>query len=331
MEFMTTKQSKKPSLFRHEIVAQQTLQRARLLRSMLGLTDSALDQPLWDDYSIRRLLPHIALWDGYETERLSLIRDGRIDELGWMPVDERNAAWHAAYAETSVDAGVAMLQKERASFRNVLETVPDELLKSTLMLNDDFALPVMSCVSNSIEHDEHHTNDIQAWRESNGLARWQNGQQSILLAALKASRRALQAMRALIVSAETKKKGPLLIEGWSLKATLAHLGGWEKNVALSLQAGSDQRPDQDSDSLNAEFVKSAENKSLEQVWNEYETARRAVETFVRQRSTTDLYKAFPNRRDDINTFYLWICLHVAHDVDHLNEMHSAHLMYTRLR
>lgn len=320
------------SQFRRDLTLQLALQRALLFRQMIGLSDDALEKPLWDDYSIRRVLPHIALWDGFEAERLALLRDGRLDDITWTPVDERNAQWHAAYADTTVDAGVAMLQKERQGLLNVLDSVSDELLKATVSLSEDFQLPVLNCISSSVAHDETHAAEIAAWRsKENGLERWQNGSQSILLAALKAGRRALKALVFTVVSAETSKKGPVIVGDWTIKETLGHLLGWEKNYHETMALGQTTLGGTDLHETNAGFVRDSAEMSIEDLWATFEATRRESEALLASLPIEKLHGPFQTRSKDIYSPYLWTCMLVGHDTDHLEEIYGAYLKYTRLK
>ncbi len=320
---MTTLQ---PSKFHQETITQLHLNRARFLRTIIGLSDSALELPIWDDYSVRRILPHIARWDGFEAERLSLIKQARLDELIWTEVDERNAVWHAEHADISAEVAVALLQKERNALLNVLADMPDDILQATVTLDGGFELPVLSCVTSSIEHDANHAEEIAAWRAQNELSGQQNGSPAILLAALKATRKALRAMLDLIGNR------PIMVDEWDCKQILAHIAGWEQNGWDSLQAGEQIVEYASADEANAAFVALSAEKSLDQVWQQYEATRRQLEQYVATNSAETL-SADVIKTSSGNSMspYRFICLYISHDVSHLDELYGAYLVDQRTK
>ena len=318
-----------PSLFRQQLLAQLALRRAVLLKSMLGVDDEGVNRPIWDTYSIRHILPHIARWDGFEAQRLSLLRDGRLSDIHRVEPNERNLQWRQLYADMTLEAGVAMLLKERNGLLNVLESVPDQLLKATVTLSADFQLPVLRCVTNSIEHDQAHTQDIMAWRVENGLQEDLNGSPAILLAAMKTARQAVQAMVALITSAENNSKPPtaITVDGWNVNSLLAHLAGWEKIILTTLQSGQRTRPEGHVDQLNAAFETIATTKSRRALWEDYQAVRRSAEKIVATSNQHYLHTPILRHYSP----YLFACHHTAHDSEHLEEFYTAYLIHTRTR
>lgn len=326
---MKARNERKTSLFRQQLLAQLALRRAVLLKSMLGVDAEGVNRPIWGDYAIRHILPHIARWEGFEAERLSLLRDGRLSEITWVESSERNAEWQKVYADITLEAGVAMLQKERNGLLNVLATVPDELLKATVTLTDDFQLPVLRCVSNSIEHDEEHARDIMAWRVENELQEDQQGSPAILLAAMKAARRAVGAMVELLSSAEnnSKKNTPITVDGWNINLLLAHLAGWENIILTTLQTGKRTRPAGHVDELNALFEAEGAEKSRQELWERYRGVRGSAEKIVATSSKQYLHTPILEHHSP----YLFACHHTAHDSEHLEEFYTAYLIHTRLK
>lgn len=166
----------------------------------MGLPADALEQPLWEDWTLRRLLPHIARWEALEAERLQRVLEGRISDPAlteMIDTDAQNAVWHTQFAETPLAVGVAMLLKERNGLLNILGQMPDDLLQATVKLAPDLEIPVLMAVNNCIEHDEEHAADIWRWREAHGHVADDNGPADLLVAALRAERKALLAALAL--------------------------------------------------------------------------------------------------------------------------------------
>ncbi len=316
----------KTTTFRQELINQLAFNRARFLRSLLGLPAEALEQPIWEDYSARRILPHIARWDGFEAHRLSVINQGRLDELTWIAVDERNQAWHDEHAEVSAENGIAMLLKERNALLNVLAGMPDDILQATLTLADGFELPVLSCVTNSIEHDAHHCDDISAWRTESQLEQIQGGPPAILLANLKATRHAWQALFDLVGDR------PIRVDGWQKKQILAHLSGWEQGGWASVDAGVEVVAYGSPEEANAAFVADSAEKSFPQLWQTFTTTRKKLETYVGNRSAEAI------NSDSIKTGsgkqispYRYISSYIEHDLAHLDELYNAYKLFIRTK
>ena len=309
------------SSFRKQFLFQMHLNRAKLLHAMVGMNANQLEQPLWDDYSTRRVLPHIALWEGFEAQRLRLLIDGRLDEISWTPVDERNAAWHAQSAEISIDGSIAMLQKERNGLLNVLADAPDKLLQSTVKLGGDFELPVMKVVSNSIEHDEDHARDIEAWRQANDAEKTSVGPRSILVAQLRATRNTLRSLFELIAGKA------LQIDNWTPTEVLAHIVGWEKLLLQTLE--SNVLPGGEVDSTNQQFVDEHGDNSVDELMGLFTTCRKAVINAVEKMSDAQLAGGFENRPN--YPVYRMIALGPAHDLEHIQELYTAWLIETRVK
>lgn len=188
------------SAFRQQLDFQLHYQRSALLAALAGLSGAALERYLWADWTPRGLLPHIARWEALETQRLRAALDGRwnapvLQEM--IDTDTQNAAWHAQDAATPLATGVAMLLKERNGLLNVLTEMPDAVLQATVKVAADVEIPVLEALNNCIEHDEEHADDLWRWRQANGMADDVAGPTDVLMAALRAERKAVAAALAL--------------------------------------------------------------------------------------------------------------------------------------
>ena len=311
------------SKFRKQFLFQMHMSRAELLHAMVGMSAEQLDQPLWDDYSTRRVLPHIALWEGFEAQRLQLLIDGRLGEISWTGVDERNAAWHRNSAEITIDGGIAMLQKERNGLLNVIANAPDKLLQSTVKIGEH-ELTVMKVITNSIEHDDDHARDIQAWRKANDAEGNSGGPRSVLVAYLRATRKALRALLDLIDGTE------ITIDEWMPKDILAHIAGWEPLVLRSLQENH-AHDISDTDPINHRMAEEAAKKSVDEMWKRYAKGRQAVINTVETMSDAQLAQQFDNPESWSDSVYNWIRVFPEHDLDHARELYAAWLIKTRVK
>ena len=311
------------SQFRKQFLFQLHMSRAELLHAMVGMNAEQLEQPLWDDYSTRRVLPHIALWEGFEAERLQLLIDGRLGEIAQTSVDERNAAWHRNSAEITLDGGIAMLQKERNGFLNVLANAPDKFLQSTVKLGEREHF-VMNAITYSIEHDDDHARDIQAWRKANDAEAHSEGPRAILVAYLRATRKALRALFDLIDGVD------IAIDEWTPKDILAHIAGWEALVLRSLQTNR-AHDISDTDPINHRMAGEAAKQSVDEVWKTYADGRKAVVNYVESMSDAQLAQQFDNPESWSDSVYQWVRIFPEHDLEHARELYTAWLIKTRVK
>ncbi|MGB1249903.1 MAG: DinB family protein [Candidatus Promineifilaceae bacterium] len=311
------------SQFRKQFLVQMHLTRAELLHAMIGMSAEQLEQAIWDDYSTRRLLPHIARWEAFEADQLRLMIDGKLDQISATSVDEMNAAWHRNSAEITIDGGIAMLQKERNGLLNVIANAPDQLLKSTIKIGER-ENTVMQAITNSVDHDDDHARDIQAWRKANDAETITEGPRSILVAYLRATRNALRAVFDLIEGSD------ITIDEWTPKDILAHIAGWEPLVLRSLQENH-AHDIADIDPINHRLTGEAADKSFDEVWEAYANGRKAVINFVERMSAAELAQPFESADSWHNSPYKWVRIFPQHDIDHARELYTAWLMKTRVK
>ena len=311
------------SQFRKQFLFQLHMSRAELLHAMVGMSAEQLEQPLWDDYSTRRVLPHIALWEGFEAERLQLLIDGRLGEISQTAVDERNAAWHRNSAEITIDGGIAMLQKERNSLLNVIANAPDKFLQSTCKLGEKEYV-IMNAITYSIEHDDDHARDIQAWRKANNAESMTEGPRAILVAYLRATRKALRALFDLIAGSD------ITIDQWTPKDILAHIAGWEPLVLRSLQTNH-AHDISDTGPINHRLAGEAAEQSMDALLKSYAEGRQAVIHAVEKMSAAQLEQSFSNPENWAGSIYNWVRVFPEHDLDHARELYTAWLIKTRVK
>lgn len=300
-----------------QIAAQLAISRAKLFWSLLGLNADQLEQPIWDDWSARKLIAHIGRWDAFEAERLQALIDGRIDETHSVNVDTINAEWAAKDADMTLDAAVAIVQKERNGFLNVIATADDDLLRSTITLPDGFELFAMQGINNSIEHDDDHAADIMKWRKENDLRPYATlGERSILVAAMRSGRNA-------VLAAYELAKDDVAIDDWRANDVLAHLVGWERYLISTVEQLESTPAFADPDSANAAFVKEFHGQA---VLKPFKQLRRQS---IGLAESADLTAKIANSNNA--TVYGFIAGYLGHDIEHADEMYGAWLKSQRTK
>ncbi len=309
------------SPFKQQIFAQMALSRAKLFLQLFGLNAAQMEQPIGEDWSARKLLTHIGRWDAFEASRLQALIDGRIDETHSVDVDEINAKWAAQDADITLDGAIAIVQKERNGFLNVIASADDDLLRSTVKLSDDFEIFATKGINNSIEHDDDHAADISAWREANEMKRWgQVGARSVIVAALRASRNAVLTTAQLASNVAVE-------EGWSAEGLVAHLAGWDQFILDAIQSGETAHGLADADAINAKFVAKWGGESAV---DSYKQLRRQL---IAVAESADLTPIVANPHEPARQFsvYDWLSGYVDHDLEHADELYGEWLRQTRTK
>lgn len=307
------------SEFKQQIFTQLALSRVRLFQSLLGMNGEQLERPIWEDWSARKLLVHIGRWDAFEAERLQALIDGRVDETHSVNTDEINATWAAQDADLTLDAALAIVQKERNGFLNVIATADDDLLRSTVKLSDDFEIFATQGINNSIEHDDDHANDIITWRKANEIKRWGHiGERSVVIAALRASRNAVLTAAQLAADLEVE-------DGWSADGLIAHLAGWDQFILDAIQSGTMAHGLADADAINARFV---EQWGGESATNSFKQLRKQL-IGVAESAELDKIVENPHESSRDLLVYEWLSGYVDHDMEHADELYGEWLRYSR--
>ncbi len=307
--------------FKKQMIAQLALSRAKFCWSLLGLSAEQLEMPIWEDWSARKLLAHIGRWDAFEADRLQALIDGRLSDVHNAQVDQLNARWAANDTDLSLDAVVAILQKERNGFLRVIINADDKLLRSTVTLPNGAEIFATKGINNSIEHDDDHAADIIQWRETQHINDHEAiGARPVLSAALRASRNAILAVSDLI----TNQDEPI-VDTWSVNAIAAHLAGWESYLLTTLQTERAVSIGANAAEINARFVTETQNGLAS-----YKKVRRQVITLAEQRDLSKMI-AIADHHDRARTMYGWIAMYVEHDVEHADEMHGAWLRAKRTK
>jgi uncharacterized damage-inducible protein DinB len=308
------------SRWRKLILVRLHASRAELLEAAAGLTEENVSaRPLWDDWTLRGLLSHIAACEAFEANRIRLAADGRLDELPTFSIEEQNARWHAQFADIPLHTAVAMLQKERNGLLNVLQQVSDTQLQAAVALPEGREEP-LRWLENCIEHDYEHVLDIKAWRANNGLTKMQDGPQAIILAWLRTGLKYIQAAAELIPAAE-RGTHPVS-EGWTLRELVAHLAGWEQFALAGLQQL--QSPTLTSiQAFNEQSVAERAEQTFDEVWKEYVTTRRALIDHAIRMSQSDLEQTLINPWGWQRTPYTWLLIWPHHDMEHARHIYDT--------
>lgn len=315
--------------WRERTIARLAIERAGLLAQLTGLDERTLvETPVFDDWTAKDLLAHVAAWDQFFTERAALVLAGRQEETAALDdQDAYNAGLRAECREWSLEQALAACADARIRFLQAMAPVPDEAFHrrwQDTWGESSFRLWTQW----RAYHDAGHAGNLAAWRKTLGeraQATWHEiGPRSVLLASLQAHREALLALIALVPDGERDNRA--ISGAWTLRQVVGHLADWEKlcaDVLRQMTAGETVAVDYDGnvDAWNATHVAARQDQSWNAVWADFAAARRALLDVLAQLSDTDLNTPRPGDRG--GTPYRWAYVSIDHDQEHLADLKRA--------
>lgn len=296
--------------------------RAGFLLRLLGLEEAVLvGERVFDNWTPKDLIAHVAAWDELFAGRIELILEGREDEIVGVEADEQNAIFYQERRGLSLAEAVGALGMARANLLAALSRLSDDELQQQRCFAWGEA-SVASWVRLAYEHDEEHGQHLRLWREERGLG-WSVGPKPLLLAAQAAARQELLVAAALVPPDERTARPVCGV--WTLRDLLGHVADWEFFCADALRrflAGETDRVLHDGDVLAWNDVKAAarQNQPWEQVWADFQQAHREVVALLQGLSQDDLARRFPNPWDENSTVYLWLVVFANHEHEHTHDL-----------
>ena len=311
---------------RASMLARLAAERAGLLEQLIGLDETALTEvPVLDDWTVKDLLAHIAVWDRWELREMKRMLGGEApDRTAVRDMDAYNAAAVAAWRDRALAEVLVELQGARAALVVWLRALPEEeFFRRRLFDGEDWSFPGLLEIQ--WQHDAEHAAQIAAWRKATGLE-GEAGPKPVLLLALTAAREELLAAAALMPAGERESR-PVCGE-WTLKDVLGHVADWEWVCVDGLRqmaAGRPPRMDYDVDAWNREHVEARRDQPWEAVWADFHAARRALLEILEGMSEAELGRSFPGLQGEEITAYYWVCNAFVHDRHHAQDLRNGGL------
>jgi uncharacterized damage-inducible protein DinB len=310
--------------WRTHLMARLAVERAGLLEQLTGLDEATLAHlPVFDRWTAKDLLAHIAAWDEYFTERVTLVLAGRQTEIVGVDPDERNAITYAERRDWPLDRAVAACLEGRAEALQLLKRVSDEELHRRRSFPWGQA-SLRLWTQWRGQHDAEHAAQLAAWRQAQNPGN-KAGARTVLLAALQAGREALLVVAALVPPEERASR--LVCGEWTLKDVLGHVADWEwfcvENLA-AMAAGRPPEPDYggDLETWNREHASARRDQPWETVWADLHAARRALIQVVEGFGQTDLERVFLSASGHEGTPYQWAHACLDHDREHATDLRA---------
>lgn len=318
--------------WRRYLLARLAAERADLVSTLFGLSEAQLSsgEPM-PGWTIKDLLAHIAFWDGFHTNRMQRVADGRIQEIMEIgddsDMDAFNAKLLADHKQTPLEQAIAMLQKERSGFIQLLKRVDDLTLQSQIRLPWGWRTHMRVWAKWRYQHDAEHAQQIRAWRET--LPREEKrhiGPKYLLSALLRACRKEFVALLPLLPESEWISRPVCGV--WTLKDLVGHLTAWaEVGCAAVTQILAGEAP-------NAEPIKDFEAWNLneaakraetpwETIWQAYEISYETLLSGVDKLSEEQLAAEFTAPWGSQMSLYRWIIIWPLHEREHAIDVRHA--------
>jgi hypothetical protein len=309
--------------WRTRLMARLASERAGLLAQLTGLDERILTEtPVFDDWTTRDILAHIAAWDRWELREMSRMLGGEAPDLTAVRhMDAFNAGVVAAWRDRAVSEVLAELRDARAAWAAWMQAVSEEeFFRRRLFEGVDWCF--RGCVEVQLRHDAEHASQLAAWRQAHGVKN-RAGSKAVLLVALDAGRAALLALAGLIPNGEQASRP--VVGAWTLKDVLGHVVDWEwvsLGVARQMAAGRLPQVDYpvDVDAWNQAHVTARRDQPWETIWADLEAARRALMIFLEEASQADLDRPAPGRWGPVDTAYNWAYACLDHDLEHVADL-----------
>ena len=320
--------SNERTIERAQLLARLAAERAGLLERLVGLDERELIESLiFDDWTVKDLLAHIAAWDRWELGEMKCRASGEVPDLTAVrDMDTYNAAVVAAWRDRTLAEVLMELQDARTVWVTWLQTLLDEeFFRQRLFGGEDWSFP--GCLKGVWRHDAEHAAQIAAWQEAKGL-KGKTGPKAVLLAALATARAELLAAAALVPPEDWASR-PVCGE-WTLKDVLGHVADWEWFGVEGLRLMSAGQPPQvenveDIDAWNRAHVEARRSQAWKVVWADFHAARQALLEVLEGMSQAGLAWSFPFPWGPEGTAYRWVYVYLAHDREHAHGIRSEEM------
>ena len=302
-----------------------TAERAEMIWQLVRFGEETLTEvPVFEKYTAKDLLAHVADWDDFHTDRVLLAMAGRAGEIVSVDMDERNEALYQARKDWSLAQAVEACLEARRRFEETIGLLSEAVIHQAVTLPWK-TTSIREWSEWRYRHDGVHTADLAAWREANKGIRISTGPKSVLLAAMETARQEMLAVIDLISMEERETR--LVCGEWTLKDVLGHVADWE-------WFGVERwRPKQSNRSLKIDYPGIQEWNDLhaaarkgdtwERVWVDFVNARAALRQILEEMDEGELARVVAAPWNPNDTNYRWIALWIHHERYHAADLRRA--------
>lgn len=312
-----------PTLTRPQLMARLAGERGHLLWTITALSETTLSEGLLhDDWHVKDLFPHIGRWDEQFAHWISLMLEGREQEMTLLDDDKTNQTWHETHKDYTLEQGIAVFLKGRGGLWAALERLSDEEFDQPVTLATGRVTMVRRWIAAAYRHDAEHSAEILAWRQANEIPR-APGPLCLVRALVRATRKEFQAVAAHVPDAE-KSSRPVCGD-WTLQDVYGHITDWEqfgvdgieKVLAGETTLTSPFGPD--IQAWNDAHAAARQGQSWEQVWQDYQTTRQKFFYALDKLTQDDLSRPITTPWGQSN-LYRWINIWTHHEREHAADL-----------
>lgn len=318
--------------WRLHLLARLAAERANLLSLLLGLSETQLTtaEPV-PGWTVKDLLAHVAFWDGFHANRMQKVVDGRIQEIMEIgddsDMDAFNAKLLADQKGMPLEQAIAMMQKERSGFMQLLKRVSDEELQSQVRLSWGWRTYMRVWARWRYQHDLEHAQHIQEWRGA--LPREEtrhNGPAYLLRALLKACRKEFVALLPLLPESEWSSRPVCGV--WTMKDLVGHLTAWaEVGIEGMAQAAAGELPElepiADFEAWNLEQAAKRADLPWETIWQAYDASYQALLSGLDNLSENQLAVEFAAPWGGHLSLFRWFTIWPLHEREHAIDVRQS--------
>jgi hypothetical protein len=320
-------------LWRLTMLARLAEERANLLRQLRGIDAQTLVASLVsDNWTAKDILAHLGVWDSLQTERMSLVLNGRINAIKEIGDEEamesRNVEIHTLSQSLSFEQALAICLKERSGLLAALNRIPDDLMHLDLELPWGWHTNIQEWADWRWQHDAHHAQALQEWRSQ--LPREQKrqvGPVDLLRAYLKATRKELTTLVDHIPAAERVIKPVCGI--WTLKDLVGHLTDWElvglaglRQLVAGLTPKFNEQVE-DFDEWNNAHAAARRDQPWDVVWRAFEETRNELMRLLDEMKDDVWQRPFSSPWGTEINGYFWMVVWADHEQEHAADVRAA--------
>lgn len=321
--------------WRLELLARLGAERSYLLRQLWGLDEETLSiTAVTGNWTVKDILTHVAYWDGFTTDRMSKVRDGRVQEIKTFDDDEdidaHNVQHQQQFQRVPLEQAVAMLLKERGGFYALLSRLPHEAWHRRLQLPNGRRTHIRTWVRRRWLHDADHAQALVQWRKQlpDTVKGQRLGPKYILRALLQTTRKEFLLTANLIP--EEERSTHLICGNWALKDLIGHLADWEwVGIDGLRQLADGQTPEfnysipLNFDEFNNPRAASRREQPWDEVWHDFTENRRHLLELVDAMPESQLTRRFMAPWNRSVTGYLWTTIWFGHEHEHAIDVRRA--------
>ena len=321
--------------WRLHLMARLAAERAGLFTALVGLSQEQLStaepQPGW---TIKDLLVHIAFWDGFHTNRMQKVADGRIHEIMEIGDDTDRDAFNARllteHQAMPLEQAIAMLQKERSGFKQLLRRLSDRELQNQIRLSWGWRTHMRVWARWRYQHDVEHVQQIQAWRDAQPReAKRHIGPKAVLRGLLRTCRQEFVALLPLLP--ESEWNGRPVCGVWTMKDLVGHVTAWAevgaKAVGQALAGATPTiAPIADFEQWNLDEAAKRADLPWDTIWEAYEASYQTLLSSIDDLTDEALAVEFAAPWGPKINVYRWLTIWPLHEREHAVDVrHSLNL------